>query len=186
MTRGRGRPVSAVLTAIAATMALCTYATAGVQEPDLGAPGPEHDVLRALEGSWFVTVGDEVVGSASADLRLGNRFLEVELVADSGPIRHAVYTFGFDRRHGVYTVVAFDSTGTYWVTAKGEAEGGRIAMYGEDDDPVMRSMGLDKEFVIVLHVHSQDRFSIETLFVDTRTPARTEQPFTAFHLDRDN
>lgn len=129
-------------------------------------------------------VGDEVVGSDTSRLRLDDRFLEVEIVAHAGPIEHAIYTFGFDRRHDVYTVVAFDDTGTYWVTAKGTADGGRIAMYGEDEDPVMRALGLDKEFVIVLNVRSDDRVSIKTLFIDTRTPARTERPAFAYDLRR--
>ena len=35
-------------------------------------------------------------------------------------------------------------------------------MYGKDEDPVMRSMGLDKEFVIVLDVQSDGKVLIET------------------------
>ncbi len=131
-----------------------------------------------------MSVQGEVVGSAIAHLRLGDRFLEMELILDSGPIRKAIYIFGFDRRHGTYTVAAFDDTGTYWVTAQGTATGGRIAMYGEDEDPVMRSMGLDKEFAIVLDVQSEDQVSIETLYVDTRTPARTEMPAFSYQLQR--
>ena len=101
-----------------------------------------------------------------------------------GPIRHAVYTFGFDRRHGIYTVIAMDETGTYWVTAKGAFDGGSIVMYGTDEDPVMRSMGLDNEFVILLHSRTSDRFEIETRFIDTRTPERREMSFLRFDLRR--
>ena len=57
-------------------------------------------------------------------------------------------------------------------------------MYGKDDDPVMRSMGLDKEFVIVLDVQSDDNVLIETLLVDTRTPDRNEMPFLSYELRR--
>ena len=154
------------------------------QTPAPGTPGPEHEVLQALVGDWEVSLEDEVVGSATARLRLGDRFLEMELHFDSGPLGHAIYVFGFDRRHDVYTVVFFDDSGTYWVTAQGTDDNGRMAMYGEDEDPVMRSMGLDKEYIIVLDVHSPDHISLETIFIDTRTPERNEMPFVAYHLRR--
>ena len=121
-------------------------ATTLAQTPAPGTPGQEHEILQALVGDWEVSLGDAVVGSATALLRLGDRFLEIELLNDSGPLGHAIYVFGFDRQHDVYTVVFFDDSGTYWVTAKGTDDNGRIAMYGEDEDPVMRSMGLDKEY----------------------------------------
>ena len=108
----------------------------------------------------------------------------MELSVESGPIRDAIYIFRFDRRHGAYTVAAFDDAGSYWVAAQGKASDGRIAMDGKDEDPVMRSMGLDKEFVIVLDVASEDQMSIETLYGDTRTPARNEMPAFSYQLRR--
>jgi hypothetical protein len=57
-------------------------------------------------------------------------------------------------------------------------------MYGQDDEPVMTAMGFEKEFVIVLRWYSDNRIGIETLFIDTRTPARTEMPFIEFVLER--
>ena len=106
------------------------------------------------------------------------------LQIEAGPVSHAIYTIGFDRRHGRYTVVAMDDSGTYWVTAQGGREGDRIAMYGKDDDPVMASMGYDKEFAIVLHLNGRDHIEIEILFIDPRTPERNELPFMSFELRR--
>jgi hypothetical protein len=154
------------------------------QEPAPGSPGPEHEVLLSLIGSWDVRVDDRLAGSATAVSRLDGRFVEVEVVADAGPVRHALYTFGFDRRHDHYTVVAMDDTGTYWVTGKGTRNGTQISMYGEDEDPVMRSMGLDKEFAIVLHVYSSGHVEIETVLLDTRTAERREISFFTFDLRR--
>ncbi len=176
-------PLNVWVVFVSVIFLLCPATTDG-QAPAPASPGPEHEILHSLEGDWQVFVKDEIVGSATARLRLGDRFLEVELVSDSGPVRHAIYTFGFDRRHGVYTVVAFDDSGTYSVTARGMATGGRIMMYGKDEDPVMRSMGLDKEFVIVLDVQSDGKVLIETLLVDTRTPDRNEMPFLSYELRR--
>ena len=101
-----------------------------------------------------------------------------------GPIRHTVYTLGFDRRHGEYTIVAMDDSGTYWVTARGTRDGSVIAMYGEDEDPVMRSMGLDKEFMFVVRLVSAHAVAIDIRFLDTRTPEKTEMPFMTFDLVR--
>ncbi len=178
---------SAVLGLAVAGVSAATAPLAAQEPEDISGPGPEHAVLASLVGEWRVSArgqGDRPIGSASAQLRLDGRFLEVEMSLEAGPIRHAVYTFGFDRRHGEFTVTAMDDTGTYGVTARGVRDDSRIAMYGTDDDPVMTRMGLTKEFVIVLEVPSADRFSIETLFIDTRTPERNEISFILYELRR--
>ena len=107
-----------------------------------------------------------------------------EIASSVGPVRQAIYTFGFDDRHGHYTVIAMDQTGNYWVSAQGVAEGGSIPLYGRDDDPVMKSMGLEKEFVIHLTITSPDRITIATRFIDNRTEVRREIPFLEFELRR--
>jgi hypothetical protein len=126
------------LLAVAAT-------TLPAQEPAPPGPGPDHEILLSLLGDWSVSIDGTSVGAARGSSVLDDRFVALEITADRGPIRHAIYTFGFDRRHETYTVIAMDDSGTYWVTASGDRTGQRIAMYGTDEDPVMRSMGLDKE-----------------------------------------
>ena len=187
ITNESGRAHRTAVAVLAGAILVLLPRSAVAQDPEQGQPGPEHRRLVALQGEWTVQIAgpdgtvaaDQPTGTATARLRLGGRFLEVEVHLEQGPVRHAIYTFGFDRRHGVFNVVAMDDTGTYFVTAAGtgDTEGSRIAMYGTDDDPTMTAMGLDKEFAIVLDVPSDDRFSIETRFIDTRTPARTELPF---------
>ena len=154
------------------------------QHPAPGTPGPEHAPLLALVGSWDVSLEARAVGAASAATQLGDRFLAVELRLSDGPIRHAIYTFGSDRRHDDYTVIAMDDSGTYAVSARGTRQGDEIAMYGTDDDPVITSLGFTKEFVIALRLLGPDEVEIETRFVDTRTAARTEQIFVTFELSR--
>ena len=145
---------------------------------------PAHELLGSLAGGWDVYLDDTAVGEATARLRLGGRFLEIEIASSMGPVRQAIYTFGFDDRHGHYTVIAMDQTGTYWVSAQGVAEGGSIPMYGRDDDPVMKSMGLEKEFVIHLTIISANQITIVTRFIDNRTAVRREIPFLEFELRR--
>jgi hypothetical protein len=151
---------------------------------ELSRPGPEHERLQALEGGWEVHADGRVVGYAEGRLRLGDRFLELEIHSQAGPVLHAIYTFGFDRRHGEYTVSAMDETGTYAVHARGWAEGDRVVMRGTDDDPVMTAMGLEKAFAIVLTTPEPSMAVVETRLVDTRTEERREMPFFSFVLRR--
>ena len=164
------------------------------QDPSSAELGGAHARLAAYQGEWVVTLtqpesGGSVArgsGTAVARLRLDGRFLEIETTVDGGPVRHAVHVLGHDLRHGKYTIILFDNTGTYFVTASSKpgATLPRIALYGVDDDPTMKAMGLDKEFVFVVAMESPDRFSIETRFIDTRTSAREEHSFMTLEFTR--
>lgn len=151
-------------------------------------------VFAGYEGSWTVTVkqpesGELVTrgsGTAEARTRIGGRFLEIEIELADGPVSHVLYLLGFDTRHRTYHIIAFDNTGTYFVTAAGDSTSAppHIVMYGTDDDPHMRSMGLEKAFAFVWHLASLDRFWIETRWIDTRTEAREEMVFMALEFNR--
>ncbi len=168
----------------------------GLSAQDLSSPelGGAHARLAAYQGEWLVTLTQPEAGasvkrgsgSAVARLRLDGRFLEIETTVDGGPVREMVHTLGYDLRHRKYTIVLFDNTGTYFVTASSEpgATPPRIALYGVDDDPTMKAMGLDKEFAFVVNMESPDRLSIETRFIDTRTQAREEHSFMTLEFMR--
>lgn len=180
--RSRSRILS---TSVVLTMMLIgLHGSLSSQEPAPGSPGPEHEELQTLAGAWEVWIDGQPVGSGTVVPRLGGRFVELELSLNAGPFRDAIYTFGFDSRHREYMVIAMDDSGTYWVTGRGERDGNTIPMYGQDEDPIMRSMGLDKEFVILLHLHDSGGFDLETRFIDTRTPERREISFLKLELKR--
>ncbi len=151
-------------------------------------------VFAGYEGSWTVTVhqpeaGEMVAkgsGTAEARTRIGGRFLEIEAALEDAPLSEVLYVLGFDTRHGTYNIVAFDNTGTYWVTAAEDSTAGppHIVMYGTDDDPHMTSMGFEKAFAFVWHLGSMDRFTIQTRWIDTRTPARDEHVFLTLEFTR--
>ncbi len=112
---------------------------------ELARPGPEHEELAARAGEWstvatlYVTPGAaplESRGSASARPILGGRFLEVVSTGDfMGQPFESRSILGFDRRHERYTIVGFDTMGTYWVTGQGtRGEDGVIRMHGVDED----------------------------------------------------
>ena len=170
------------LGSVVAFAALAGSVTA--QAPPPFVPTPEHEFLHSLLGGWTVFVDGVEAGRAEGRARLDGRFVEVGIEADAGPVRSALYTFGFDDRHGRFTVIAMDASGSYWVTAQGVRSGDAVPMYGEDDDPVMAEMGLEKAFVVELEITAPDAARIETRLIDTRTPARAELPFFGFSLQR--
>ncbi|HUP49973.1 MAG TPA: DUF1579 family protein [Thermoanaerobaculia bacterium] len=92
-------------------------------------PVAEHDRLRSLSGSWNVTSrlwfgpGHEPVtgrGTATGRMILGNRFLQIDSTVDQPLPAEAMTILGFDRRTSDYTMVGFDTLGTYYVTAAGK------------------------------------------------------------------
>ena len=97
-------------------------------------------------------VGEPMVfkGIAENKVILGGRFLESNAVSGEGETRiESKMLLGFDRRHGEYTAVGFDTMGTYFVTDKGKraGESGSIRMYGEDEDPILKKT--QKYFFVV-------------------------------------
>lgn len=152
-------------------------------------------VFAGYEGSWAVSVkqpdaeGELVergAGKAVATTRVGGSFLEIEIELADAPLNHILYVMGFDTRHQTYNILAFDDSGTYWVTAAGDSTSGppHIVMYGTDDDPQMAAMGFEKAFAFVWHLASMYRFWVETRWVDTRTEARNEMVFMALEFTR--
>jgi hypothetical protein len=150
-------------------------------------PGAEHALLAELTGTWcakVTTAGITRTVPASARTILGGRFLEIDVTgADSAFSTAARLLLGFDRRHGVYQAALHDTWGTYFVTARGSAEA-PTTLTGSDDDPVMRQMGLTKEFVITLREMNARRLVIDIAFVDTRTAARKLIPAGGWSFER--
>ena len=156
-------------------------------------PGPEHQHLGRYEGEWelSITTGrgsmGKSTGSAKASMILGNRFMDIRYQAQgpSGAFE-GTFTLGFDRRHKHYVLIAMDTSGTYFVTSKGTLDSttGRLKLYGKDDDPFMESMGYTKEFAHSIDLNKNNQFSIEVLYIDTRTEERTENAGMTFQITR--
>jgi hypothetical protein len=162
----------------------------------LSHPGPEHRRLGELTGKWGVTIhmgsgsGSSTAnhtGTAESRLTTQGRFLFIEYAAKgaTGPLE-GTFTLGFDSRHDEFVLMATDTYGNYFVTSRGKSEssGAPIKMYGRDDDPTMKAMGLTKEFVHVLHLRNRTEFALEIWFVDTRTQERKEIKFMEYRFRR--
>ncbi len=161
---------------------------------ELTRPGPEHARLKAFSGKWKVklSIGSSnntppLQGVANAYMTMEDRFLWIGYQAKyQTRAFKGSFTIGFDRRHQHYVLIAMDTSGTYFVTSKGEADpdSGLIKLYGQDDDPYMESLGYTKEFAHVLDLTNPDHFSILVIFVDTRTPERRESTGMTFEFTR--
>jgi hypothetical protein len=138
-------------------------------------PGQQHARLKKLAGSWNVAMkagGRDAgfVGSATAEMILGDRFLVIDGQGNAQGQESAFrYNIGFDRRHEEFIILAMDTTGTYPVSARGKPTETGSRMFGTDDDPHMKKLGFVKKFAFDLEIKSDDEFSIFTLWVDTRT-----------------
>ncbi|HSE95516.1 MAG TPA: DUF1579 family protein [Methylomirabilota bacterium] len=138
-------------------------------------PGPEHAELMALAGSWDVegriwsTPGAEPMALAfPAENRaiLGGRFLESRASGEMmGMPIESLAIYGFDRRHRKYTVVGYDTFGTYYVTGAGTMDPATrtVAMDGTDDDPIT---GMTQVYTLHLRFVDPDTYVTDVVFHD--------------------
>jgi len=142
----------------------------------ISGPGKEHkEILAAMEGSWDVTVkawstpGGKPMqfrGSSTSKRILGGMFLQQDTTSQMGGMTvSSMSIVGFDRRSQNFTLVAFDSMGTYPVTAAGpyDPKTQTITMYGEDWDPIMR---VTQKYNFIMRLKSKDEFVTEIVFLD--------------------
>jgi hypothetical protein len=71
--------------------------------------------------------------------------------------------FGFDRRFNRYTLVGFDTWGTYYGTAAGTWDEATktLTLYGEDEDPVR---GFTQKWDFIIRFVDEDNYIIEVVF----------------------
>lgn len=98
-------------------------------------PVKEHDRLAALAGPWKIAstlwFGDTPTtstGTASGQMILGGRFLELD-ARIAGELSGEMLTLmGFDRRTSEYTMIGLDTLGTYYITAAGKYDEAKKAV----------------------------------------------------------
>jgi hypothetical protein len=192
------RPSAPIVPAAIALIALVLVAAAAMPPQDaappadtadpmvemmkLAQPGPEHEELMKYAGDWECDVTltmapgvEPIEQTASVTSRpiLGGRFLELETTGEfMGQPFESLTILGFDRRHGLWTMVGFDTLGTYWVTAQGERdEDGVIRMHGRDDDPMGAQV-----FFNEWRLEGDDAFSSSVHFTQLG-PQTFDEPF---------
>ncbi|HEX6177901.1 MAG TPA: DUF1579 family protein [Thermoanaerobaculia bacterium] len=94
-------------------------------------PVVQHERLRSLSGKWNMTMRFwmdpsqppmTMNGTAIAKSVLGGRFLQLEGVTEAPLPSESITMMGFDRRTNEYTLVGFDTLGTYYITAAGKED----------------------------------------------------------------
>ena len=115
-------------------MVLILAAPLGAQEAldfyvEQAKPVAEHQRLTELAGTWKVTTklwfdpaGAPKVGSGrgTGKMILGGRFLSFETNLKGDFPQDSLSIFGFDRRTSEFTLVGYDTLGTYYITAAGK------------------------------------------------------------------
>lgn len=140
---------------------------------ELAQPGPEHQLLNDMAGKWNMELtmwpqpGGEPMKSnltGEFNLILGGRFLQSTSKGKIfGMDSETMQILGFDRRSKKYTLVAFDTQGTYSVSAAGtmDPKTSTMTLYGEDVDPVMNMV---QKYDFVIKVIDKDTHSWSIIF----------------------
>lgn len=139
----------------------------------LAQPSEEHKLLESMVGKWEQTAkfwekpGAEptvVTGVSANKMVLGGRFLLSEWEGGEGEMQGQGFNImGFDRRFNRYTLVVFDTWGTYYVTAAGTWDDGTktLTLHGEDEDPVW---GSTQKYDYIIRFVDDDNYIIEVVF----------------------
>jgi hypothetical protein len=98
-------------------------------------PVKEHERLATLAGPWKVTstmwFGDRVIpsaGNGSGQMILGGRFLQLDAKMTGQLSAEFLTIMGYDRRTSEYTMVGYDTVGTYYITAAGKYDDAKKAV----------------------------------------------------------
>ena len=152
----------------------------------LMGPGPEHKDFETLAGTWDMDITFnmggppmKVSGRAENTLILGGRFLKSETKGHApamGVDIESLSIYGFDRRTNEYTVVGYDTMGTYYVTAAGKKTpgAGEVVMQGEIEEH-----GGTKQYDMVLRWVDANTYISEIIFKFPSGPMKiAEMTFT--------
>lgn len=148
-------------------------------------PGPEHELLERMTGTWDVEItmwpepGAEPTtvpgGVVEAEMILGGRFLQQRGRTEAELFTETLIILGYDRRGGEYNLMAMDTHGTYWVTARGQATSpDSLLLSGTDYDPIGE---FEQVYDFVIRFEDPDTLVTEIVFKDA-IHTRGGEPFT--------
>jgi hypothetical protein len=153
-------------------------------------PTAEHKELARLEGRWtvegtFLMGGPptKTTGSVTNRMILDGRFLVSEGTArnPSGfgdPTIGSMSIYGFDRRTNDFTIVGYDTMGTYYVTAAGKkAPDGKIVMIGETLEHE-GGAAVTRKYDMTLKFIDADTYLTEVIFKFPGQPDQTIMSMT--------
>lgn len=137
-------------------------------------PGPQHEELSRRVGTWrqvtkyFTEPGAPpltIEGEGVCTMVLGGRFLKCESKGQfMGQPFESLSMMGYDRRTETYTLVAFDTMGTYYVTGEGKKDEktGTLKLPGTTHDP---KIGSTERYFFIFRDMSPDSYVSEVWFL---------------------
>jgi hypothetical protein len=140
---------------------------------ELVQPAEEHALLRGLAGDWSVSTkiwvrpGAEPVvteGTSKSEMILDGRFLKTTTVGELFHTKtESLVIMGFDRRSDEYTLVTFDTMGTYYITGAGgyDAESKTLTLNGTSGHP---KFGITETYVFEIQLVGNDEYVTSVLF----------------------
>ena len=110
-------------------------------EVDASKPGPEHQRLRAYEGTWNMTGttksgGMSLTGRCTARLILGGRFLETDgEFSIGGTTYRTMEIVGYDNRRDQYVQVSVGDSSTTVTEREGQYDAGKKRIVFQGAEP---------------------------------------------------
>lgn len=148
-------------------------------------PTAEHKALAQLEGRWhldgtFLMGGPpmKTTGVMTNRMILDGRFLVSEGTSNNpagfgDPTIGLMSIYGFDRRTSDYTIVAFDTMGTYYVTGAGKkAADGTMIMSGETLEHA-GGVAATRKYDMTLKIVDANTYVTEVIFKFPGQPDQT-------------
>jgi hypothetical protein len=148
-------------------------------------PTTEHKELAQLEGRWnlegtFLMGGPpmKTTGSVTNRMILDGRFLVSEGTSNNpagfgDPAIGLMSIYGFDRRTSEFTIVGFDTMGTYYVTAAGKkTPDGKMVMEGETLEHE-GGTAVTRKYEMTLKVIDANTYLTEVIFKFPGLPDQT-------------
>ena len=139
--------------------------------------GTDMIIVRELTGGLYYGTPRGIEGSGPEErgvntMVLGGRFLMATTTSrepKSGLAVDTMSIYGFDRRNGNFTIVAYDTMGTYYVTAAGKKAPGanEVVMKGEVEEH-----GGMKKYDMVLRWVDRDTYVTEIIFYLPQGPLK--------------
>lgn len=140
---------------------------------EMARPVRGHERLRTLAGRWDMSLKfwmdpsqppQAFRGTATGRMILGGRFLQLEGRTTGEFESESLSILGFDRRTDDYTMVGYDTLGTYYITAAGKpAPGdGVVVLAGSYAQP---PHGGEQKYRFVWKNRGPDSHTLELYFV---------------------
>lgn len=137
----RPRNILPLRSVLAAFAGLASLLSAPLAAQELPQPGPEHALLRKMEGTWTAAIksmGSESSGTQTSKMECGGLWLSTDFQADFGGMKfHGRGFDGYDPAAKKYVSVWVDSMSTTPLRLEGtfDAAGKTLTMKGEGVGP---------------------------------------------------